>query len=160
MAEEVLTIPVPAGYGRTGFCKVCSSPLARDINRLLKNGQNAGQITRYAEAKGLKLHRETIYSHRDHVTAGQDKLVNWRAKAPVVIRKTTNQQFLETVRDIGMSKAMSDPDLVDVNHALKAVALMEAKRDRGDSITLILAQIVTGHRPADLVIEGTAEEIE
>jgi len=94
------------------------------------------------------------------VTAGQDKLVNWRAKAPVVIRKTTNQQFLETVRDIGMSKAMSDPDLVDVNHALKAVALMEAKRDRGDSITLILAQIVTGHRPADLVIEGTAEEIE
>lgn len=126
----------------------------------MKNGQNAGQITRYAEAKGLRLHRETIYSHRDHVTAGQDKLVNWRERAPVVIKQTTNQQFLEAVRDIGMSKAMADPDLVSVDHALKAVAQMENKRDRGDSITLILAQIITGHRPADLVIEGEAQEVE
>lgn len=128
----------------------------------MKNGKNAAECERWAKDKfGFTFNRQTFYRHKEHITAPEDKVVAYaeRARADVpVIRNATNKQFLEAVRDIGYTQAVNDPESVTLEHALKAAGLLEQSKQKSGDITLVFAQVVTGHQP-DVVIEGTAREV-
>lgn len=150
------------GWGRPGYCRLCAWEHEPELNRHLKNGKNAAECARWALDKyGFTFNRQTLYSHRGHITAPEDKVVAYaerkRAEVPA-IRNATNKQFLEAVRDIGYTQAVNDPESVSLEHALKAAALLEQSKVKTGDITLIFAQVVTGHSP-DVVVEGEAREI-
>lgn len=62
-----------------------------------------------------------------------------------------------------MQKALDEPESVSVEHALKAVGIREARKDRVNNLTLILASFVTGQKPAYVIegeiIEATVTEV-
>jgi hypothetical protein len=151
------------GFGRPGFCKLCAWEHEPELNKLMKAGRNAAQTAQWAKDKhGFTFNRQTFYSHKGHITAPEDKVIAYadrekRGLQPV-IRNATNKQFLEAVRDIGYTQAMNDPESVSLDHALKAAGLLEQSKQKTGDITLVFAQVVTGHSP-DVIVEGEAREV-
>ena len=152
------------GAGKPGFCKVCAFEHEPEINQKLKAGYNAARINEYTQDKwGFSANRQTWYSHKKHITAPEDKVVSLvaRKKSEMpVIRKTTNRQFLEAVRDLGMTRAMDNPEEISIDHALKATQILENSREKSGDITLILARVVMDRMsPADVIVEGEVVEV-
>lgn len=147
--------------GTPGYCKLCDWPHVGELNKKLKENWNAAQVGKWAKDRyGFTFVRQTLYIHKAHITASEDKIVSLakRAQANPVIRNASNQDFLEAIRDIGFSKAMDNPDIITIDHSLKAVQILEAKKDKASDIILVLAKFVTGLPPAYLV-EGEAKEV-
>lgn len=155
-----------AGLGKTGYCSICASDLEPEINKRLKTNWNSTKLNEWlskfqdASGKTVYFNRQTIYKHKKHITAPEDKVVSFAAKAQAnpVIKTASNRQFLEAVRDIGMQRAIQNPDEISIGDALKAVQIMEnTKQNTGDTY-YILAQIMTGAIPAlpAEVVEGEA----
>jgi hypothetical protein len=152
------------GFGKVGYCKLCAWSEEPSLNKLMKAGKNAAECRQWAKDKfGFTFNRQTFYAHKEHITAPEDKVVAFadrqsRGLQPV-IKRSTNKDFLEAVRDIGMAHAEADPELVTIDHALKAAQILEQSKSKQSDITLILAQVVTGHAP-DVIVEGEAREVE
>lgn len=154
------------GRNKTGYCSVCASDLEPEINKRMKAGWNAAKVnewlSKFERKPGVPMafNRQTLYKHRDHITSSRDKVVAYaeRARQNPVIKATTNRQFLEAVRDVGMTKAVQNPEDITIGDALKAVQIMEnSKQGPGDTY-FVLAQIMTAAPPALMgeVVEGEA----
>lgn len=157
-----------AGEGKSGFCKICAHPDAHVFIRGAREGGkkgtgwNAAEANEAAKAYGFSFNRQTWYTHVEHAKTGEMRLtqaaqqVREQGLIPV---KTNNKGFLESIRDIGMAKALANPESVSIDQALKAVQIMEAKKDKGNDTLNILVQFVTNQPPA-IVIEGEARPLE
>lgn len=153
-----------AGYGQGGYCSICDTDIVRDVNRRIREGHTMAAIMRWAETKGIVHHKTTWYRHKEHMQSGRDIVVQ---KAKTVremdkMTRVTNTDFLEAVRDIGYQNAVENPDTVTLGHALKAVSIMESRKDRGRDFLLVIAQAMTGQLPQldAPTEEGEYEEIE
>jgi len=149
-----------AGYGKPGYCKVCSFSEVDAINDRLQKGWNARQVNDFAKQFGVRFNRQTIYAHKAHATDPRDKVIAYaeRTKAVAPIRTGTTDQFLEAVRDIGLRRIEQTPDEVTLDHALKAATILSQKKEKQTNVFLMLAKVVTGNTGE--IIVGQAEEIE
>lgn len=151
-----MTTELAVQAGGPGYCKICASNLLPAINKKLREGQNAAEIIAYAAEFNEKFVRQTLYKHKQHITDPKTTLVE-RARKNPVIKRASNEEFLDAVRDAGFAKVIADPDSVTVSQALKAAQIsMQAKKNT-DSIQLVLVGVMTGK--ADDVIEGEWKEV-
>jgi hypothetical protein len=154
------------GFGQSGYCKVCDTRIVGEANGRLKAGQTVAMVQRWAESKGVKMHRTTWYRHVEHMKSGRDKVVQAARTVREVDKMTrvTNTEFLEAVRDLGYQNAQTNPESVNLNHALKAVQIMETTKDKGRDVLVILARAMTGNDITPMlpppVEEGEYEELE
>lgn len=152
---------------KSGYCKLCRWAHEGELNEKIKQGQNAGECRRWAETKyDFRFNRQTFYNHKEHLNnpppvAEPDgkALVPSPHGGVTQIRKTSNREFLETIRDIGYTKATLDPDSVTLEHAMKAASIIEQSKQKQTDIAIVFAQVVTGHTP-DVIVEGEAREVE
>jgi hypothetical protein len=72
------------------------------------------------------------------------------------------------IRELGMRKAIENPEEVTVDHALKAASILQAAEKKGDNILVVLAKAVMAEPPDDIVglisqgadvVEGEYEEV-
>jgi hypothetical protein len=149
-----------AGYGKQGYCKLCSFAEVDAVNDRLKRGFNARQVNDFLRQYGMQVNRQTIYAHKDHITHPADKVVAAAEKARMnpVIKNATTDQFLEAIKDIGFRRAQQNPDEVTVDHALKAASILSQKKENGTNVFLLMAKVITGNAPA-VVVEGQSEEV-
>lgn len=151
-----------AGFGQPGYCKICASDLLPAINDMIKQGKNAAQIQRWTKEYNLTFARQTLYNHREHITDPKTSFVDQARKSPV-IKRVSNRDFLEAVRDAGAARAMADPDSVSVDQALKATQIMMQDKKGHDGLTLVLMKVMTGRIDEvidePMLIEGEYTEV-
>lgn len=146
------------GQGKKGHCSICASPLAESINQMIRDGKTTTDIRAFVTAAGqTPWSRPTIYNHKDHALTPEKALVK-AVRQELEIKKSSNTEFLEAVRDIGFSKAVSDPESISIDQALKATQILEGRKEKTDNLAILVA-FVTGNRPAGVVIEGEAREV-
>lgn len=154
------------------FCKICAHPEAPRFIKGAREGGKSGKGWNSAEAIeagavfGLKFTRQTWYAHVAHLDTAENRVIaaaTKAARANLVPTRTTNMQFLETIRDMGMARALADPDSISIDQALKATQILEAKKEKGQDSLAILVQFVVGAPPPvqieGPVYEGVAREI-
>lgn len=159
LSRKAAAVVSRAGYGKPGYCKLCAFSEVGELNAHLKEGWNARQINDWLNTFGTRANRQTIYAHKSHITDPQDKLVAYAERAPVVIKNSSTEDFLQALQDIGFSKAVADPESVTIDHALKAAQIKVAAKKEGDSIQIVLAQVFTGRLPHMDIVEGEAREV-
>jgi len=148
-------------------CKICSHQEAHRFIRGAREGGKSGKGWNSAEAieaaavYGLSLTRQTWYSHVKHLDTAENRVIEAgrrAGRASLVPLRTTNPQFLEAIRDIAMAKAMAEPDLVSIDQGLKAVAILEGKKEKGSDSLAILVSFTIG-APPPIQVEGTARDV-
>lgn len=147
-----------AGFGKPGFCKLCVSPYAAALNKKIEQGANAAEAQRWAKDIDPKFtfNRATFYEHQKHITHPLIPAAEQARKNPVIVPRT-NVGALEAIRDIGMQRAVEHPDEVTVDHALKAMGILEQKKGGTDSFIVVMAKAM--QEPAQLeVVEGEWKE--
>jgi hypothetical protein len=156
---------MPAGAGHDGFCKICAHEQAPRMIKAARDGANAAQALEIASLFGLYFDRKTWYAHKQHAITGEGRILQAAEKvrregALTVgdIKKSNNTELLSAIRDIGMAKALNNPDDITVDQALKAVQILEAREKKGGDQLNVLVQFVTGNVPA-VVVEGEYKEI-
>lgn len=146
------------GKSKEGWCKLCKSPFAPALNKLIVDGKNAAEAGRLMEPFGLSFNRATFYSHKDHVTHPLLTAVEKSQKNPVIVPKSTHA-VLEAVRDIGMQRAIENPEEVTVDHALKAAGLLQQAEKKGESFMVVLAKAVQAD-PMEVALIGNNDTYE
>jgi hypothetical protein len=159
------------GQGKPGFCKICAHPEAHRFILGAREGGKSGKGWNSSEAMeagkayGITFSRQTWYQHLEHAQTGEMRVIQAAQKVRESsaltisdIKKTSNLDVLEAIRDLGMARALQSPDEVTVDQALKAVQIMESRKDKGGDTLNILVQFTTG-QPPPLVIEGEAREV-
>lgn len=138
----------------------------RELNNKIKAEWNSTQIRNWLKANyDISVTRQTIYTHRDeHMTRPEDKIVSAVEKAQrkelMLPRVSSNEQYLEAIRDIGYQRAVENPEEVTIEHSLRAVQIMESSSKRGGgNITILLAKVFTGGESPEVIIEGEAREL-
>lgn len=159
---------VKAGAGRQGYCKLCSfsDPKLQDEfdKRVLDYSPrqlNDWLKTRIQDHKPIT--RQTVYSHRQHVMAPEDRVVQAVQKRALTHgtqpRRTSESEFLDAVISLGHQNALDDPGAVTVDQALKATQIKQSAKAKGDAHQ-VLVQIMTGNYVAsEGVIEGETKEV-
>lgn len=164
--------------GLKGYCKLCSSKYLADINRQLDEGWNAKEIASWVSeaSKGaLTFNRQTLYAHRDNVGGHHKRAA---AAAPVspstpqtegkppdpgsAAPKSSNDEFLEFIRDHGMADLRENPGQVTPRMAMEAVKILEARKHAPTNV-LVLARVLTNQieapaSPPEIVV-GEYREI-
>lgn len=151
------------GEGKTGFCKLCAWEHAPELDRGVRQGWNAAQAQEWAKKYGYTFNRQTYYAHKPHALTPEQRIVQAaeQKKKAVQIRRSSNQTFLEAVRDIGFTKAIEDPDSITIDQALKAASLLEQKERKGGDVINLLVSVSTGtYNPASVEIIGEAREVD
>lgn len=152
-----------AGGGHSGFCKLCDRPEGNKYVQGAREGWNFKQASEVAATYGFSFARNTWFNHKRHAMTAEQRVMQAADKIPdraLTVRKTSNQDFLEAVRDIGMRNAQAFPGEVTLDHALKAVQIMEAKKEKPSDAMSIVVAFITNNTPAYDVIDGEAREVE
>jgi len=164
------------GYGREGFCSICSHPEGwRFVQGVTKGGKsgtgwNASEAREAAENFGFRFSRQTWYEHQKHVLGKiapptqAVTAVPSGPKAIVPVKKSSNVEFLETIRDHALARALNNPDSITVEQGLKATQILEGRKTQPSDAINVLIQFVTGRAPAVIVddpkvVEGTARDV-
>lgn len=152
---------VVRGLGKPGYCSLCAWEHAAKLNKGIRDGWNSTQASEFAGKLGKTFNRRTFYSHKPHAISPEQRVIQFaeQGSKALTIRKTSNTSFLESLRDIGYSKAIDDPDQISIEHALKAVSILEGRKDKGGDQINLLVLISTGHRPPMEIIEGEARDV-
>lgn len=154
-----------AGFGKQGWCKLCAFADARLLNEKIKAGWNARQINDWLKSQyDVSATRQTIYTHRDeHLTRPEDRVVTavqkQRESGKMLPRVSTNEQYLEAIRDLGYQKAVENPDEVTIDHGLKAAQILASQKRGGGDTIILLAKVLTGGATPEVIIEGQARDI-
>lgn len=162
---------MPAGYGQPGYCSICAHPEAPRFILGAREGGKSGKGWNAKEAQeeaakyGLSFSRPTWYAHQKHARTGEMALIQAAemvrqsgALSVEDIRKSSNTEVLEAFRDLGLANALASPGRVGPKEALKAIQILEQRKDRGSDSLNILVQFITGAPPA-VVIEGEARDV-
>ena len=140
-----------------GYCKICDGPHKNEINRRLRRGESLRTIIAWATGKDFKISKPTLIAHKAHVTDPKTTLVK-QARANPAIKRATTTEFLEALVDIGFTRAAEDPSSVSMDHALKASAQLEGRKNQGGDARIFIAQIFTQREPVEY-IDGSYREI-
>lgn len=159
------------GRGKPGYCSICAHPNAAEFILGAReggrsgNGWNAAEAQEHAAKYDFSFTRQTWYKHLEHAKTGEQQLIQ---AAELVrrqgaldltdIKRSTNTEVLEAFRDLGLMNSLANPDKVGAREALKAIQILESRKDRGSDSLNILVQFVTGAPPA-VVIEGEARDV-
>jgi hypothetical protein len=151
---------------RLDWCRLCGEPWTPDLDKGIRESKwNANQVNEWLKRHGESASRELVYKHRDHVMGPQTAIIKAGANArkELTIREASNDVFLEAIRDIGYSKAIENPQSVTLDHAIKAVGILEGRKGKSGDILNLLIAVVSGHRPEievnGTVIEGEVREL-
>jgi hypothetical protein len=107
------------------------------------------------ENHGVSFAKATFLTHKKHVTHPlMTDAEAARAAAPL---PRSNRAVLEAIRDIGMQKALDNPDAVKVDHALRAAKILQDAEGKQETLLVLLAKAVQGNPPE--IIEGTYTEL-
>jgi len=153
-----------SGQGHQGYCKLCSfsDPKAQDEFDKRVLDYSPARLNEWLLGKGLKaVNRQTIYSHRDHVRAPQDRLVQATQRRALVHGaqkpRTTDDELLDTVIQLGYDNAVANPENVTVEQALKAVSIKKQSNVKGSAHQVLVAIMTGTYMPED-VVEGEVRE--
>lgn len=127
-------------------------------------GWNATEAQEAATAFGFTFARQTWYAHVKHAQSSDKRVIQAAelvrsGEKGLTITKRSNTDVLEAIRDIGAQRALDNPDNVSLDHSLKAIQILEGRKDRGSDALNILVQFTVGQPPA-VIIEGTAREVQ
>ena len=140
--------------GKTGYCSLCKHPQVVALNNAIKANKGYTICSREMESIGMTFAKRTFLKHKEHL---QHPLITdaekSRRDAPV-----SNRAVLEAIRDIGMKKALDDPDAVNVNHALRAAKILQDAEGKQETVLVLLAKAVQGPPPE--LMEGEYKVIE
>jgi len=160
-----------SGFGTAGYCTLCSvddvniqDGVDRRVGKLKPNGKyeySATKVNEFLTSKGLRgVDRQVVYNHRKHVMHPKDKLVSAvkkrdleRGPAP---QQVSEDEFLDSLVNVGLRKVQSDPDSVTIDQALKAVQIKKNSGKMGSGIQVLVGLMTGGPRQPtdDIVIEG------
>jgi hypothetical protein len=123
-------------------CVVCFSPDHAEIDRYLSNGESVRKVALWTSEVGRAISRPTIQKHLAHAVTPET--------VPIVVKREINrstpQQFLQAVVDVGNDKIEQNPDKVTVDQAIRAADILERKRDDGAKALNILVLALTGQK--------------
>lgn len=136
--------------GGPGFCKICASSVLPQINNMLRDNASSTKIIEWAKEFNLVFVRQTLYTHKEHITDTKTTYVD-RARKNPIIKRASNEEFLDAVRDAGFAKVANDPDSVSIGQALKAVQISVNAKKANEGVNIILVGVMTGK--AETVIE-------
>jgi hypothetical protein len=142
--------------GSPGYCKICASALLPGINKMLREERTYREIIEWAGEFNEKFVRQTLAKHKEHITDPKTTFVDQARKNPI-IKRASNEEFLDAVRDAGFAKVAANPESVTVSQALKAAQISMQAKKNNDGLTVVLVGVMTGK--ADEVIEGEWKEI-
>ncbi len=149
-------IVAKTGFGSPGYCKICASSLLPQINKMIAEGANAAKIARWAKEFNFTFARQTLYAHKEHITDPRTSFVD-KARRNPVIKKVSNNQFLEAIRDAAAAKAVEAPELVSIDHGLKAAQILQNDKKGADGIMLVLMKVMSGNQ--EDVVEGEFTDV-
>lgn len=162
--EEGHVLPVlatgvsKAGVGKSGYCKICAWDQVVTLNKRIRANPkfNSAQALEFASQYGFKFTRATFYTHKEHVPS-KDRQIVPASRGPLQIRKSSNTEFLEAIRDIGFARAIADPEAISIEHALKATSILEGRKDKGSDELKVLVAVTIGSMPP-LQVDGPVTE--
>jgi hypothetical protein len=154
-AMEIVKERIPNGPGQPGYCKICDNRLLPAINKKLVNGVPYTQIIAWAAEFNESFVRQTLAKHKEHIKHPKVTFVEQARRNPIIV-PSSNEEFLDAVRDAGMAKIKDDPDSVTVGQALKAAQISMQSKQNNKGINIVLIGVMTGR--ADEVIEGEWKE--
>lgn len=126
-----------------GRCKVCASPLLKDINKRLVNNESHPAVAAWCATKGFSVTRQKIGDHKKHITDPRQTFVEHARRNPAIKANVSNDEFLQAVIDVAATKIEADPDAIGVQHGLKAVQIREGRHQSQNNYLLIIAQKLT-----------------
>lgn len=137
-----------------GDCKLCRSPYAPALNKLIIDNKNEAECAKIMEVFDMTWTRKTFYKHRDHVTSPLVNPTKYARENPVVLPQS-NKETLQTIRDLGMERVLSNPEAITIDHTLKAAAeLSKLENDKKQQVILLMGQAAAGRDE----IEGDWDE--
>jgi len=141
--------------GKTGYCSICKHPKVKVVNEVIAGGGSYSAALDRAQEFDFKFAKATFYTHKSHATSPLITDAEAARKNPVVPQ--SNKAVLEAIRDIGMKKALENPDSVTVNQALRAASILAEKEGKHESVLIVLAKALQGTPPE--LIEGSWREV-
>lgn len=146
--------------GATGFCKACSSPLAKQINQRLAADESLSAIVTWCKGRDFTVTRQTLARHKEHITDPRQTFVEKARRNPAIRNGVSNDEFLQAVIDAAAAKAESDPEAISVAHGLKAAQIRESRREKQTNVLIQIARVFTAQlsQPTEL-IEGSWAEL-
>ena len=140
---------------KTGFCSICKNPKVKVVNEVIAGGGSYSAALERAEEAGFRFSKGTFFKHKAHATSPLLTDAEKARKNPIV--PSSNKAVLEAIRDLGMKKALENPDAVTVSQALRAASILADKEPRQEGILVVLAKELQGRPPE--VIEGEFTEL-
>ena len=157
---------IKAGAGRQGYCKLCSiePPELQDAFDKRVLDYSPAKLNDWLKTKGIDpVNRQTVYSHREHVKAPEDRVVQARQRRDMTHgkqpRRTSESEFLDAVIALGHENALLDPEAVTVDQALKATQIKQAAKAKGDAHQTLVAIFTGNYDAPETVVEGESREI-
>ena len=141
--------------GKTGWCSLCQHPKKLALNNAIAAGKGYTVVQREMEEYGLSFSKGTFLRHKAHITSPLITAAEEARSNPAILPQS-NRAVLEMIRDLGVKKAMENPDDITVNHALRAAKILQDAEGKQEAILVVLAKVVQGEPP---MIEGTYKEI-
>lgn len=135
---------------KTGFCSICKHPKVKVVNEVIAGGGSYNAALDRAADFDWSFAKGTFLKHKGHATSPLLTDAEKARKNPIVPQ--SNRAVLEAIRDMGMKKALEDPDSVTVNQALRAASILAEKDSKQDNIIVLLAKQLQGSPPE--LIEG------
>jgi len=150
-----------AGYGQSGYCRICDSSLKAEINKRLVRHESIPTIIAWGKTKGFSVSKPTVIKHKKHITDPKTTFVEQARKNPV-IRRVSHTEFLESVVAAGAKRVEENPDDVTIDQSIRASQVLESRKDKGGDAWSVLILTLMGKRPLQLAgdeIDGTYTEL-
>jgi hypothetical protein len=154
---------IRTGQGKHGYCKLCAASFEPEVNDRVKQGWSLARLVAWIKdrhfiddftGKEITVTRTTMAKHKTHLLAPEDKFVSEvekkRRQGAVIPRQTTTDQFLQTVIDVSMGRAIQYPDDVTIDQGIKAAGILARKPDKISNLAVIFAEVVNSGRVIDV----------
>jgi hypothetical protein len=141
---------------KTGFCSICRQPKVKVVNEVIAAGGSFPAALERAQDAGFNFSKATFFKHKAH--ASSTLLTDAEASRKKLAVPKTNRAVLEAIRDLGMQKALENPDSITVNQALRAASILAEKESKQDHILIVLAKRLQQDSTPE-IIEGEFTEM-
>lgn len=124
---------------------------------------NAAEAQRRSKDWGVSFTRQTWYGHVQHCKPReqrvQEKLEEVAELGGLNIKKVSNTEYLERIRDISAAQIFDNPDMVKPETGLKAVQILESrKNNHGDQLNLLIG-VITGNIPPMAIMPPSEDDV-
>jgi hypothetical protein len=144
--------------GKTGHCSLCKHPKVLALNNAIKaNKGYTVALREMADEYGWTFAKRTFLNHKNHITAPLLTAAE-AARKEAAHQPQNNRAVLEAIRDIGMRKALENPEEVKIDHALRAAKILQDAEGKQETVMVVMAKaVMQGYVPP--TIEGEYTEV-